>query len=144
MHEIPESSVILMGVTPATTLPVYHRPFSRAQSMALVFCCTVLGAAAQMLMNVGLSHPSQPGIMGYVTSLPLLGGYCLYGLNTVLMVFALRDGELSILYPIIALTYVWVTILSVVFFHEALNFFKLLGVAVVVMGVAVMGRGGKS
>jgi hypothetical protein len=29
----------------------------------------------------------------------------------VLMVFALRDGELSILYPIIALTYVWVTIL---------------------------------
>lgn len=97
-----------------------------------------------MLMKVGLSHLSQPGIMGYVTSLPLLGGYCLYGLNTVLMVFALRDGELSILYPIIALTYVWVTILSVVFFHEALNFFKLLGVAVVVMGVAVMGRGGKS
>ena len=112
--------------------------------MALVFCCTVLGAAAQMLMKVGLSHLSQPGVMGYLTSLPLLGGYCLYGLNTVLMVFALRDGELSILYPIIALTYVWVTVLSVVFFHEALNFFKLLGVAVVVIGVAVMGRGGKS
>ena len=112
--------------------------------MALVFCCTVLGAAAQMLMKVGLSHLSQPGIMGYLTSMPLLGGYCLYGLNTVLMVFALRDGELSILYPIIALTYVWVTILSVVFFHEALNIFKLLGVAVVVLGVAVMGRGGKS
>jgi multidrug transporter EmrE-like cation transporter len=144
MHEIPESSVILMGVTPATTIPVYSRPFSRAQSMALVFCCTVLGAAAQMLMKVGLSHLSQPGIMGYLTSLPLLGGYCLYGLNTVLMVFALRDGELSVLYPIIALTYVWVTILSVIFFHEALNFFKLLGVGVVVMGVAVMGKGGKS
>jgi multidrug transporter EmrE-like cation transporter len=112
--------------------------------MALVFCCTVLGAAAQMLMKVGLSHLSQPGLMGYLTSLPLLGGYCLYGMNTVLMVFALRDGELSILYPIIALTYVWVTVLSVVFFHEALNVFKLLGVAVVVLGVAVMGRGGKS
>jgi multidrug transporter EmrE-like cation transporter len=144
MHEILKSSVILMGVTPATTIPIYHRPFSRAQSMALVFCCTVLGAAAQMLMKVGLSHLSQPGLMGYLTSLPLLGGYCLYGMNTVLMVFALRDGELSILYPIIALTYVWVTVLSVVFFHEALNVFKLLGVAVVVLGVAVMGRGGKS
>ena len=79
-----------------------------------------------------------------VTSLPLFGGYCLYGLNTVLMVFALRDGELSILYPIIALTYVWVTILSVIFFHESLNLFKLLGIAVVVTGVAVMGRGGKT
>ena len=133
-----------MGVTPATTIPVYHRPLSRAQSMALVFCCTVLGAAAQMLMKVGLSHVSQPGIMGYLTSLPLLGGYCLYGLNTVLMVFALRDGELSILYPIIALTYVWVTILSVVLFHETMNFFKLAGVTIVVIGVAVMGKGRSS
>lgn len=112
--------------------------------MVLVFACTVLGAAAQMLMKIGLSHLSHPGVVGYVTSLPLLAGYGLYGMNTVMMVFALRDGELSILYPIIALTYVWVTILSVLFFHESLNLFKLAGVAVVVAGVAVMGREGKS
>ena len=91
-------------------------------------------------MKIGLGHPVQSGLLGYVTSLPLLAGYCLYGLNTVLLVFALRDGELSILYPIIALTYVWVTILSVVLFHETMNFFKVAGVAVVVIGVAVMGR----
>jgi len=108
--------------------------------MSLVFCCTILGAAAQVLMKIGLGHPVQSGLLGYVTSLPLLAGYCLYGLNTVLLVFALRDGELSILYPIIALTYVWVTILSVVLFHETMNLFKVAGVAVVVIGVAVMGK----
>src|SRR5579864_1993329 len=112
--------------------------------MALVFACTILGAAAQMLMKTGLAHLSPPGLMGYLTSVPLFAGYALYGLNTVLMVFALRDGELSILYPIIALTYVWVAILSVVFFHESLNFFKVVGISVVVAGVAVMGRGRKS
>ena len=96
-----------------------------------------------MLMKDGLSHLSQPGLMGYLTSVPLFGGYCLYGLNTILMVFALRDGELSVLYPIIALTYVWVTILSVLFFHESLNLLKLFGIAIVVTGVAVLGRGGK-
>jgi multidrug transporter EmrE-like cation transporter len=137
-------SAILWSVTPATTVPIYHRPLTRAQSIALVLGCTILGAAAQMLMKIGLSHVSRPGLMGYITSVPLFGGYCLYGLNTVLMVFALRDGELSILYPIIALTYVWVTILSVIFFHETLNLFKLVGIAVVVTGVAVMGRGGKT
>ena len=120
------------------------RPFTRAQSMALVFCCTVLGAAAQMLMKVGLGHASHPGLLAYVTSPPLVAGYCLYGVNTVLMVFALRDGELSILYPIIALTYVWVCLLSVMFFHESLNAFKVLGIAVVVTGVAVMGAGRRS
>lgn len=112
--------------------------------MLLVFACTVLGAAAQMLMKTGLSQLGHPGIMGYLTSLPLLAGYGLYGLNTLLMVFALRDGELSILYPIIALTYVWVTVLSVAFFHESLNTFKVVGVAVVVAGVAVIGRGQRS
>lgn len=112
--------------------------------MALVFSCTILGAVAQMLMKIGLTHLSQPGLMGYLTSMPLLAGYSLYGLNTVLMVFALRDGELSILYPIIALTYVWVTILSVLFFHESLNAFKLLGVTVIVTGVAVLGRSSRS
>ena len=112
--------------------------------MALVLACTVLGAAAQMLMKVGLSHLGHPGFLGYITSLPLLAGYCLYGLNTVLMVFALRDGELSILYPIIALTYVWVTVLSVFLFHESLNALKLIGVVVVVAGVAVLGRGSRS
>jgi len=135
---------MLWSVIPVTTVPIYHRPLTRAQSVALVFCCTILGAAAQMLMKIGLSHLSQPGVLGYITSIPLLGGYSLYGLNTVLLVFALRDGELSILYPIIALTYVWVTILSVIFFHEILNLFKLVGIAVVVTGVAVMGRGGNA
>jgi len=111
--------------------------------MSLVFVCTILGAAAQMLMKIGLGHINHPGLMGYVTSLPLLGGYSLYGLNTVLLVFALRDGELSILYPIIALSYVWVTILSVIFFRESLNPFKIAGVVVVVAGVAILGRGGR-
>jgi len=111
--------------------------------MALVFLCTVLGAAAQMFMKIGLGHLSRAGVMGYLTSFPLFAGYCLYGMSTVLMVFALRDGELSILYPIIALTYVWVTILSRLFFQESLNVFRLLGVTVVVIGVAVMGKGSK-
>ena len=72
-------------------------------------------------------------------NIPLMGGYCLYGLSTVLLVLALRGGELSILYPIISLTYVWVTTLSVVFLKESLNPFKVVGLSVIVLGVAVLG-----
>jgi multidrug transporter EmrE-like cation transporter len=50
---------------------------------------------------------------------------------------------LSILYPVIALTYVWVTALSVMIFDESMNAFKMLGVALIVCGVAVLGRGGR-
>ena len=52
----------------------------------------------------------------------------------------LRDGELSMLYPIIALTYVWVNLLSMYFFHEHLNPWKGLGIALVIGGVALLGK----
>jgi drug/metabolite transporter (DMT)-like permease len=109
--------------------------------MALVFCCTILGAAAQMLMKIGMQQP-HVRLVDYL-SLTLLGGYCLYGISAALLTLALRDGELSLLYPVIALTYVWVTILSVPVLHERLNPFKLIGITTIVIGVAVLGMGQK-
>ena len=129
-----------------TTLSEQPRPsyrFSRKQSIALVFGCTVLGAAAQILMKTGANVLGSTNPIDILTNPPLFAGYCLYGLSTVLLVLALRDGELSILYPVISLTYVWVTLLSVWFFDEVLNPFKVAGIAVIVIGVAVLGRNGK-
>ena len=78
-----------------------------------------------------------------LTNLPLIGGYALYGINTLLLVVALRDAELSMLYPIIALTYVWVTLLSYTLLHETPNVYKNIGIGTIVVGVAVLGRGGR-
>ena len=124
----------------ATTTVSEHKPFTRNQSFALVFVCTLLGAAAQILMKMGSAKMDHFEVMQVLTNLPLFVGYALYGINTILLMFALRDGELSKLYPIIALTYVWVTVLSVYFFHESLTFWKGAGIAVIVAGVSVLGR----
>jgi multidrug transporter EmrE-like cation transporter len=118
----------------------------KKRSVALVFCCTVLGAAAQILMKMGANHMvaglARPGLAGIVTNVPLMIGYTLYGMSTVLLVLALKDGELSLLYPVIALTYVWVTILSLLVFHDDINIFRLTGIAIIVVGVGVLGRAG--
>ncbi len=108
----------------------------------LVFGCTILGAAAQILMKTGASQIPHPGLMAMATNLPLMAGYSLYGLSTLLLVLALREGELSLLYPVIALTYVWVTFLSFLIFRETVNPWKLLGIVLIVGGVAVLGRSG--
>ena len=71
----------------------------------------------------------------------LLAGFSMYGVSMVLLVLALRHGQLSLLYPVFAMTYVWVTILSVLVFHESMNAFKLAGIATIVGGIAVLGRG---
>jgi multidrug transporter EmrE-like cation transporter len=123
--------------------PISDQP-SRRQPIGLVFCCTLLGAGAQILMKTGANRMTHAGLLGMLTNLPLMAGYCLYGISTLLLVLALRDGELSMLYPVIALTYVWVTVLAFVVFHDSINPWKLLGIVLIVTGVAVLGKGGKS
>jgi multidrug transporter EmrE-like cation transporter len=102
----------------------------------LVFCCTLLGATAQLLLKTGANQLVHPNVLAMVTNLTLLSGLSLYGVSTVLLVLALRDGELSLLYP--------VTLLSLVVFHDRVNPIKLAGIAIIVVGVAVLGRGQKT
>ncbi len=107
--------------------------------MLLVFACTILGSAAQLLIKTGMSHFS-PHLSALLTNLPLIAGYTLYGINTLMMVLALKNGEMSLLYPIIALTYVWTTLLSYTLLKEPSNMYKDVGILTIVLGVAVMGR----
>ncbi len=128
-------------ISSATSLPQpQHKPFTRIQSVGLVFICTILGAAAQILMKNGVNNMTHFSLMQAIQNVPLLAGYCLYGINTLLLMLALRDGELSMLYPIIALTYVWVTMLSTYFFNEHVTLLKLAGIMVIVAGVTVLGK----
>ncbi len=117
-------------------------PSAKRRSVLLVFACTVLGAAAQILMKIGMAH-FQPNVVALATNIPLIVGYCLYGINTLMLVLALREGELSMLYPIIALTYVWVTLLSYALLPEQPNLYKNIGISIIVIGVAVLGRGSR-
>jgi len=77
--------------------------------------------------------------LGIASNVKLFCGYCLYGVNTFLMALALKGRELSRLYPIIALTYVWVTLLSLFFLSEQMNFFRAMGIVFIVGGVSILG-----
>jgi multidrug transporter EmrE-like cation transporter len=117
----------------------------------MVLGCTVFAATAQVLMKFGATHPMPavspadtatwlPFLSALLHNFPLLLGYTAHSCNAMLLILALREGELSLLYPIIALTYVWVNLLSMYFFGEHLNPWKAAGIALVIGGVALMGR----
>ena len=114
----------------------------------LVFCCTLCGAAAQVLIKLGsarlkLDLPLPDLLLNLLGNTPLIGGLAIYGVSTVLLVLALQHGELSMLYPVIALTFIWVTILASFVFHEPMNAWKLAGIALIVIGVGILGAGGR-
>lgn len=128
-------------ISPASSLPeAQKKPYTRMQSVVLVFISTISAAAAQILMKKGVNHVEHVSLLQLITNIPLMLGYCLYGMNTLLLMLALRDGELSMLYPIIALGFVWVTMLSPYFFNEPLNPMKIVGIMVIVGGVTILGK----
>ena len=116
------------------------------RSFLLVLCCTIIGAAAQVLIKKGAgalgANPTMvQTALAMLLTPALFAGYSMYGVSTILLVLALRHGQLSLLYPVFAMTYVWVAVLSVVVFHESMNPYKLAGVLTIVGGIAVLGRG---
>lgn len=129
----------------ATITKPIHDPRAQRRAVIIVAVSTIVGAIAQLLMKLGADYThAHPGLMGLITDVPLIAGYALYGLMTVMIIVAYKDGELSILYPVISLSYVWVTALSYFVFHDTLNPLKLTGLAFIMSGVAVIGRGTKS
>lgn len=135
-------------MTPATSEPEVQTVdlAKRRVAIYLVLACTLLVAIGQYLIKIGANRLSHAGFLataiGIITIPQLFAGYCLYAVFTVMFVYALRHGELSVLYPLIALGYVWVTITAVVAFHESINPFKIIGLVVIISGVAVLGWGG--
>lgn len=112
-------------------------------AVGIVFLQTLVGAVAQILLKNATQQQAGDGFADIVYSIfsnpQMFAGYALYGLSALLMIGALKYGELSILYPIIAMTYVWVTILSVAIYSESVSLLKLVGLVSIVSGVAVLG-----
>jgi drug/metabolite transporter (DMT)-like permease len=111
----------------------------------MVLLCTLFNAASQILIKLGTTalgpNPSMRQTAVGIFTVPMLfSGYALLGASTVLFVLALRRGDLSLLYPVFTLTYVWVAILSVQILHESMNNVKIAGLVIIMSGVAVLGR----
>ncbi len=118
--------------------------YTSLASIGLIILSTVSGAAAQILLRFGADAIEGANLIGILTNVPLIGGYACLAINVVLVVLALRGGQLSILYPIVALTFVWVAILSQVYFQDVISIPKIAGLTLIVAGVSFIGAGSRS
>src|SRR3989344_6945716 len=101
---------------------------TKTWAIVVAVLSTALTSTGQILLKRGADQLTLT-IHGLITNWPLIGGYALYALAAVLFVLARRGGELSVIYPIIATSYVWVSFLSMLFLSEAISYVRWLGVA---------------
>lgn len=106
------------------------------QAVLIMVVCTVFTSAGQILWKIGINRFTD---IYSLLSFPMLFGFISYGLGAVLMLVAFKYGELSLLYPIIATSYVWVSILSPLFFADQMNIWKWAGVLLILLSVSLLG-----
>jgi len=74
----------------------------------------------------------------------LLLGIIFYFLATILMILSFREGELSVLHPFLATSYIWVTLIAPIFIpSEIITPPKIIGTFLVFFGVFLISFGGK-
>ncbi len=107
----------------------------------LMIACTIFTSAGQLLWKAGSLRISFSNLLTFF-NLPFVAGCGLYVIGSLLMILALKKGELSVLYPVVATSYVWVGLLAPVFFlGDSLNPWKLTGILVILASITLLGWG---
>jgi len=68
-------------------------------------------------------------------------GFLLYGLGAVIMLYAFRFGSLSVLQPMLSISYVISIFLAAAILHEQITPLKIIGVIAVIIGVIFIAGG---
>jgi len=112
-------------------------------SLALLFVAISLGATGQILLKAGLRQlgedvPPLEVLKSIFTNAMVFGGYVCYGLSSLLYVVALSKLELSYAYPMVALSYIMVTVLAWKLLDETVPTLRAAGLALILLGVVVV------
>jgi undecaprenyl phosphate-alpha-L-ara4N flippase subunit ArnE len=108
------------------------------KGILFVSLLTVLLSFAQVMLKKGALN-LELSLRGIILNPWLIAGVILYGLSVVLLVATLRLGNLSTLYPVLGLGYIWVALLSFFLFREIILPVDIIGIALIVMGVGLLG-----
>lgn len=108
-------------------------------AVGLVLLGTILGSSGPIFLKKASNqvHRNLKSLFNW----NFVFGVGAYGLGTVLFIPALKGGDLSVLYPLVSVTYVWVSLLSVKFLGEKMNTKKWMGIGFIILGVAFIGMG---
>jgi drug/metabolite transporter (DMT)-like permease len=118
----------------------------------LISLTVVIEAFADMLMKRGLASTGVPFIginniwqfiSANIFSILIWLGVLLYLVNFILWLTALREVELSIIYPVGSTSYLIVPVVAIIFLHEVIPILRWFGIASIIAGIFFIARSQK-
>lgn len=116
------------------------------KSVLLVLCSVTPAVAGQLILKYAIGRLNlsmeEAGPVGYYVRLfstPIvLLGFFMYGLSSLVWLFILSKLPLSLAYPLVSMGYVLVVFFSWLLLREPVSAVRMLGVAVICLGVALL------
>lgn len=108
-------------------------------SIALVTFGSFIGSFAALGLKAGSARLKN--LRSLFTNWPLMAGIAGYLLSSVFFIIGLKNGELSILFPMVSTGYIWTMIWARLFFKEPFTRGKFVGLALILAGCVLLGLG---
>ena len=96
-----------------------------------------IGSIGQLEFKRGASD-LQFDVKLLLTNYHLIIGIAVYFVSTVFYIYALRKEQLSILYPIVATSYIWTSIFAKIFLNEPVGTTNWIGVFFILLGITLI------
>ena len=110
-------------------------------SIIFYLLAAFLGALGQYLYREGAAQVQISNPLSLITNAKiLLGVACYVGVMLLFIVGLKKGGQLTVLYPIYATTFIWAALIGVLVLGENLTLFRILGTALIILGVIFVVR----
>lgn len=109
-------------------------------SIAWVMFASFIGSLGAVGLKAG-AHHLKLTIPALATNWKLQAGVAGYLISWVFFVMGLKKGDLSVLYPMVSLSYIFTLFWSKLFFGEPLTRAKFVALGLILVGVALLGLG---
>ena len=107
--------------------------------MLLVFTASLVGSFGAVFLKKGAAR-LDGSVLSFVNTELFLGVSLFLG-SSVFYALGIRGGQLSVLYPMVSLGYLWTLLWARLFFNEPLTAVKFLGLGLILLGVCFVGMG---
>jgi drug/metabolite transporter (DMT)-like permease len=114
-----------------------HTPLS---SIVLVLFGSFIGSFGAVFLKLGAEH-MQGSLARILNNYWLAIGIVLYLLSSVFYIMGVAQGQLTVLYPMVSLGYIWAILWARLFFKEPFTMAKIAGLAMIVFGVGLINLG---
>ncbi|QQG38484.1 MAG: EamA family transporter [Candidatus Woesearchaeota archaeon] len=105
----------------------------------LAIVASLIGSIGTIIVKKSYSNFATNSLKSFRNNYSFLFGLAIYIGASLISIIALKYGPISLIYPVGATTYIWISLFSAIFLNEKINKYKSLGVFLVILAVIILG-----